>query len=55
MVNEKAIFTGRGFPPVEKSSDAEVAAFVAGNASAIGYVSSAATLPNGVKVVKVEN
>jgi len=52
---QQAIFTGRGFPPVEKSSDAEVAAFVAGNASAIGYVSSAATLPNGVKVVKVEN
>jgi ABC-type phosphate transport system substrate-binding protein len=52
---QQAIFTGRGFPPVEKASDTEVATFVAANPSAIGYVSSAAALPNGVKVVKVEN
>jgi len=52
---QQAIFTGRGFPPVEKASDADVAAFVAANPNAIGYVSSTAAIPTGVKVVKVEN
>lgn len=52
---QQAIFTGRGFPPVEKASDAEVAAFVAANPNAIGYVSSNAALPSSVKVLKVEN
>ena len=52
---QQAIFTGRSFPPVEKASDGDVAAFVASTPSAIGYVSSVALLPGGVKVVKVEN
>jgi ABC-type phosphate transport system substrate-binding protein len=51
---QQAIFTGRGFPPVEKASDAEVIAFVAGNTSAIGYVSATGALPATVRVLKVE-
>jgi ABC-type phosphate transport system substrate-binding protein len=51
----QAIFTGKSFPPVEKGSDAEVAAFVAANANAIGYVSAAAILPSAVKVVRVND
>ena len=52
---QQAIFTGRSFPPVEKGSDADVAAFVAANPNAIGYVSGAAALPSTVKVLKVAN
>ena len=48
------IFSGRAVPPIEKSSDADVIAFVAGNTGAIGYVSPSATLGNTVKVVKIE-
>ena len=51
---QQAIFTGRSFPPVEKSSDADVAAFVAANPNAIGYVSATAVLPSSVKVLKVD-
>ena len=51
---QQAIFTGRSFPPVEKSNDAEVTAFVAANPNAIGYVSAAAVLSASVKVVRVE-
>ena len=51
---QQAIFTGRSFPPVEKGSDAEVAAFVGANPNAIGYVSDGAPLPTSVKVLKVE-
>jgi ABC-type phosphate transport system substrate-binding protein len=36
------IFAGREVPPIEKASDAEVAAFVRANPDAIGYVSPAA-------------
>ena len=39
--------------PPEKASDAEVSAFVAGNATAIGYVDAATPLPNGVKVLNI--
>ena len=51
---QQAIFTGRSFPPVEKSSDAEVIAFVGANPNAIGYVSGAGALPASVKVLKVD-
>ena len=50
---QQAIFTGKSFPPLEKANDAEVAAFVAANANAIGYVSAQAVLPRTVKVVNV--
>ena len=50
---QQLIFTGRAVPPVEKATDAEVVAFVAANAGGIGYVSSAAPLGPGVKVLTV--
>ncbi len=50
---QKKIFTGKGVPPVEKNSDAEVIAFVKENEGAIGYISSDAS-SSGVKVIKVK-
>jgi ABC-type phosphate transport system substrate-binding protein len=50
---QQQIFSGRGTPPPEMSSDAEVLAFVRSHAGAIGYVSSAAAVGEGVKVVKL--
>jgi ABC-type phosphate transport system substrate-binding protein len=40
-------------PPSVKGSDAEVIAFVATTEGAVGYVSRAAVLPAGVKVITV--
>lgn len=50
---QQMIFSGRAVPPAEKSSDADVATYVAANETAIGYVTSEADLPAGVKVVVV--
>ena len=50
---QQQVFSGRGTPPPEMSSDAEVLAFVRSHAGAIGYVSSAAAVGDGVKVVKL--
>ena len=52
---QQSLFSGRGVPPVEKSSDTQVAQFVAGNDAAIGYVSTAVPLPAGVKVLEVSS
>jgi ABC-type phosphate transport system substrate-binding protein len=49
----QVIFSGRGVPPPEKPSDAEVIAFVKAHPAAIGYV-SAAVAPDDVKVLRVE-
>jgi ABC-type phosphate transport system substrate-binding protein len=49
---QKQIFSGKGTPPVEKGSDAEVLDFVKSNPGAIGYVSSDADV-SGVKVITV--
>jgi len=46
------IFSGRDIPPPEKTSDAEVIAYVRNNPNAIGYVSAAVSMA-GVKVVAV--
>ena len=48
---QQMIFSGRAVPPAEKGSDAEVAAFIASNPAAIGYVAAGADLPAGVKVI----
>jgi ABC-type phosphate transport system substrate-binding protein len=40
-------------PPVVKPSDAEVIAFVARTAGAVGYVSSGASLPASVKAISL--
>jgi len=50
---QQQIFSGRDVPPPEKSSDADVVAFVKANPGAIGYVTNAAATA-GVKTVDVE-
>jgi ABC-type phosphate transport system substrate-binding protein len=51
---QRAVFAGRGEPPLEKASDEEVVAFVASHPGAIGYVSEAAPVDK-VKVLDVLN
>ncbi|MGH8174699.1 MAG: hypothetical protein ACREV5_00375 [Steroidobacter sp.] len=46
----RIVFTGKGAPPKELKSDADVKAFVAGDAKAIGYVDSSA-VDGSVKAV----
>jgi len=46
----KLIFTGKGIPPTELETEADVVAFVASNENAIGYVDSSAVTPE-VKVI----
>jgi ABC-type phosphate transport system substrate-binding protein len=48
------VAAGRDVPPPVRTSDDEVVAFVAANAGAIGYVSSAAKLPRTVRGFRVE-
>lgn len=48
----KLVFTGREVPPVEKSSDEEVLAFVRQNPGAVGVISAAGAAA-GVKVLRV--
>jgi ABC-type phosphate transport system substrate-binding protein len=50
---QKQIFSGRGLPPVTKSSDADVISYVRANAGAIGYVSAGADT-TGVKVIAIQ-
>ena len=49
---QQMIFSGRGVPPAELHSNAEVVAYVQRNSGAIGYVSSSTSL-NNVKVVEI--
>jgi ABC-type phosphate transport system substrate-binding protein len=49
---QQALFSGKGVPPNEMSTDAEVIAFVKSNPGAIGYVSSGSNT-SGVKVLSV--
>jgi ABC-type phosphate transport system substrate-binding protein len=50
---QKMIFSGRGIPPVELTSSAEMLAFVAANRGAIGYVAEGTSLGENVKAVRV--
>ena len=50
---QQQIFAGREVPPVEKTSDAEVIAFVKANRGAVGYVSDTAAV-TGVRVLRVD-
>ena len=52
---QRQIFQGKAVPPMERSTEAEVLAFVAAKPWAVGYVSSAATLNSKVKELVVEN
>ena len=51
---QQLLFSGRGVPPVEKGSDADVLAFVRANPGGVGYVSAATPTGDGVKVLKLE-
>ena len=51
---QKMIFSGREVPPPEKTSSAEVVAYVRANRGAIGYVAADAALGAGVRVLKIE-
>ncbi len=50
---QQMIFSGRGVPPPEKNSTAEVMAFVRGQRGGIGYVPQGTPLGSGVKAVTV--
>jgi ABC-type phosphate transport system substrate-binding protein len=50
---QQQIFSGRGAPPAELASDADMMAAVARTPGAIGYVKAGATLAGGVKQVRV--
>ncbi|HEX9982777.1 MAG TPA: hypothetical protein VGF69_05910 [Thermoanaerobaculia bacterium] len=49
---QQQIFSGRDVPPVEKSSEAQVIAFVKANAGAVAYVSDTADV-SGTKTITV--
>jgi ABC-type phosphate transport system substrate-binding protein len=51
---QKRVFSGRDTPPVEKTSDEEVVAFVKANPGAIGYVADTASVA-GVKVIELKD
>jgi ABC-type phosphate transport system substrate-binding protein len=50
---QQQVFSGRGAPPPERSSDTSVMEYVAENPGAVGYVSPTAKL-NGVKAIQVQ-
>jgi len=52
---QRQIFQGKAVPPMERSSEAEVIAFVAATPGGVGYVSSATPLNARVKELAVEN
>ena len=49
----KLVFSGRGVPPPELATDADVIKYVTEHAGGVGYVSSASAL-TGVKIVEVK-
>lgn len=51
---QQQIFSGQDSPPAEKSSDADVLAFVRNNPRAIGYVSASTDLGAGLHAVTVQ-
>ena len=50
-----AIFSGRAVPPAERPSEAAVVDFVRSNPYAVGYVSPATPLGEGVRALVIEN
>jgi ABC-type phosphate transport system substrate-binding protein len=49
---QEMVFSGRGDPPPERTSDADVIAYVKANPSALGYVGGV-TPADGVKIITV--
>jgi ABC-type phosphate transport system substrate-binding protein len=52
---QRQIFSGRAVPPAERTSDAEVLAFVRANPAAIGYVRAGVTVAAGVKQLQISD
>ncbi len=52
---QRQIFQGKAVPPMERSTEAEVLAFVAADPWAVGYVSKGLPLNPKVKELAVEN
>lgn len=52
---QRQIFSGRGVPPAERASNAEVLAFVRANPAAIGYVRAGINLGAGVKQILISD
>ena len=50
---QQQVFSGRDVPPTQRTSDAEVLAFVKSNPDAIGYVSRTTPLDASVRAVKI--
>jgi ABC-type phosphate transport system substrate-binding protein len=50
----RAIFSGRGTPPITKPTDAEVMAYLRANPNAVGYVAADAPLVEGVKPLTIK-
>jgi ABC-type phosphate transport system substrate-binding protein len=50
---QEMIFSGRGTPPAQRTSDADILDFVRGNPNGIGYVSAGVDVGKGVKVVTI--
>ena len=52
---QQQVFTGKGVPPLVKSSDADVIAFVAANPGGIGYVGAGTPLGAGVRTLPIRD
>lgn len=50
---QQSLFSGRGVPPIEQPTEAQVVASVAANPGAIGYVSADVPLPESVRTVSI--
>lgn len=50
---QQQVFAGRSSPPPQKSTDADVVAFVSSTPGAVGYVAADAALSGGVKQLQV--
>ena len=51
---QQQIFSGKDVPPPEKSSDADVLAFVKSTPNGVGYVAAGTALGDGVKTLTVQ-
>jgi ABC-type phosphate transport system substrate-binding protein len=51
---QQQIFSGRGTPPPERASEAQVLDYVRSNPGGIGYVSADTPLGSGLKALRVE-
>jgi ABC-type phosphate transport system substrate-binding protein len=50
---QNQIFSGRGVPPPERDSEAQVVDFVRSTPGAIGYVAASTPLANGVRAIRI--